>query len=311
MRSLVQKAKYAAETGVLLAGIFVGGTSISDLIVYSNRFTPSQPNLEQALASSEFVFISPEQQEIYEKYNVIVTNNPFNVPRDIIISHRFLVDVISDTEFAYRTRLLKTEIQNYNPDFIRKTGLHYVFIGDNIILFHPGDEIKKDSSGKLSVDNGEEYGGIIQNRLDYCTLHFIPFLSSTSVIYLSWPNEFHHELYHLMDSNFSCRLNLSEWPKGGDIELTEKKTENKNDLEKKVLAQGYLTQYSGVDEGEDKANIFALLVSERFDSDLFKITGKSLKEDGLVSLRETFPIVGRKMDWMGEYIKQLYEYLSS
>lgn len=176
------------------------------------------------------VFLKSTSNYSHEKQEIGCTTNK--------LDNNFIIDIIS------------SEIDIYPSSFLQSSGLKFVMICDKI-LYGPS---KKEGPEGVAPSHYDQTLGVFFLSAEKIKKQISA--RGTSVI----KHVFHHEYYHIIDSALTKGVLDQEWVKINKFSYSKKKL--KANLTKMLNnKKGFISQYAMNNEFEDKAEVFAYLIT--------------------------------------------------
>ena len=160
------------------------------------------------------------------------------------------------TPFKQLIHLLKKEIDIYPIEFMNNSGLKFIMICEELTL--EGNKVAGIAPGHYDQSPG----------VFYISVNF--FLSSANGLIDTRKNPrvksllrhvFHHEFYHIIDSQLTNVIIDNQWKKINKIEYSSVFNYS-GDLNLDNSINGFVTQYARNNQNEDKAELFAMLITK-------------------------------------------------
>lgn len=145
---------------------------------------------------------------------------------------------------------LVKEIEIYPSSFIKNSGLKYVMICEKI-----EDEELGFEPGGLAPGHVDQSPGVFYLNLSVLNKYKNPKVKKETVKFL-----FHHEYYHIIDSSLSLMQLDEKWEKINKVAYTNEPMLDGWGIDTSV--EGFISQYARNNSAEDKAELFAFMISE-------------------------------------------------
>ena len=162
------------------------------------------------------------------------------------------------TPFKQLIHLLKKEIDIYPIEFINNSGLKFIMICEELTL--EGNKVAGIAPGHYDQSPGVFY--ISANKLK--EVRNDPRVKSLL------RHVFHHEFYHIIDSQLTNVIIDNQWEKINKIEYSSVNISGDLNLDNSI--NGFVTQYARNNQNEDKAELFAMLITK--NSEVKKLLNK-------------------------------------
>ena len=145
---------------------------------------------------------------------------------------------------------LVKEIEIYPSSFIKNSGLKYVMICEKI-----EDEELGFEPGGLAPGHVDQSPGVFYLNLSVLNKYKNPKVKKETVKLL-----FHHEYYHIIDSSLSLMQLDQKWEKLNKVAYTNEPMLDGWGIDTSV--EGFISQYARNNSAEDKAELFAFMISD-------------------------------------------------
>ena len=152
------------------------------------------------------------------------------------------------TPFKQLIYLLKKEIDVYPIEFINNSGLKFIMICDELTL------------------NDSEVIGVAPGHYDqspgvfYLSANELKDVKNNPRVKSMLKHVFHHEFYHIIDAQLTNVIIDNQWEKINKQNYS--KVELSGDLNLDNSINGFVTQYARNNQNEDKAELFAMLITK-------------------------------------------------
>jgi succinate dehydrogenase flavin-adding protein (antitoxin of CptAB toxin-antitoxin module) len=155
------------------------------------------------------------------------------------------------TPFKQLIYLIKKEIDVYPIEFINNSGLKFVMICETLIL---------NESQVVGVAPGhyDQSPGVF-----YISANQLKDVKNNPKVQSMLKHVFHHEFYHIIDSQLTNVIIDNQWEKINKIEYSS--VDISGDLNLDNSINGFVTQYARNNQNEDKAELFAMLMTKNSD----------------------------------------------
>ena len=183
------------------------------------------------------------------------------------------------------------EIEIYPLSFIKNSGLKYVMICEKI-----EDEELGFEPGGLAPGHVDQSPGVFYLNLSVLNKYKNPKVKKETVKLL-----FHHEYYHIIDSSLSLMQLDEKWEKINKVPYTNEPMLDGWGIDTSV--EGFISQYARNNAAEDKAELFAFMIS---DHKKFK---KTLSNDEVL-LKKTKLMISRLKEISPEINKDFWKKLN-
>ena len=162
------------------------------------------------------------------------------------------------TPFKQLIYLIKKEIDVYPIEFINNSGLKFIMICETLIL---------NESQVVGVAPGhyDQSPGVF-----YISANHLKDVKNNPKVQSMLKHVFHHEFYHIIDSQLTNVIIDNQWEKINKIEYSS--VDISGDLNLDNSINGFVTQYARNNQNEDKAELFAMLMTK--NSDVKKLLNK-------------------------------------
>ena len=152
------------------------------------------------------------------------------------------------TPFKQLIYLIKKEIDVYPIEFINNSGLKFVMICETLIL---------NESQVVGVAPGhyDQSPGVF-----YISVNKLKNGKNDPRVQSMLRHVFHHEFYHIIDSQLTNVIIDNQWEKINKNKYSD--TEISGDLNLDNSINGFITQYARNNQSEDKAELFAMLITK-------------------------------------------------
>ena len=159
------------------------------------------------------------------------------------------------TKSNYRDTIsyLIKEIQIYPSNFLKNSGLKYVMICEKI-----EDEQLGFEPGGLAPGHVDQSPGVFYLNLSSLNKHKNPKYKKENVSFL-----FHHEFYHIIDASLSLMQLDEKWEKINEVAYTNEPMLDGWGIDTSV--KGFISQYARNNSAEDKAELFAFMITKHND----------------------------------------------
>ena len=156
------------------------------------------------------------------------------------------------TKSNYRDTIayLVKEIEIYPASFLQNSGLKYVMICEKI-----EDEGLGFEPGGLAPGHVDQSPGVFYLNLSVLNKQKNPKIKKETVKLL-----FHHEYYHIIDSSLSLMQLDEKWEKINLVPYTNEPMLDGWGIDTSV--EGFISQYARNNPAEDKAELFAFMISD-------------------------------------------------
>tara|TARA_B110000444_G_scaffold91203_1_gene86162 strand:+ start:484 stop:1524 length:1041 start_codon:yes stop_codon:yes gene_type:complete len=144
--------------------------------------------------------------------------------------------------------LLKEEINIYPIEFIKNSGLKFIMICEELIL------------------NDSKVAGVAPGHYDqspgvfYISANKLKEVKNNPRVKSMLKHVFHHEFYHIIDSQLTNVIIDNQWEKINKHNYS--KVELSGDLNLDNSINGFVTKYARNNQNEDKAELFAMLITK-------------------------------------------------
>ena len=152
------------------------------------------------------------------------------------------------TPFKQLIYLIKKEIDVYPIEFINNSGLKFIMICDELTL------------------NDSEVIGVAPGHYDqspgvfYLSANELKDVKNNPRVKSMLKHVFHHEFYHIIDAQLTNVIIDNQWEKINKQNYS--KVELSGDLNLDNSINGFVTQYARNNQNEDKAELFAMLITK-------------------------------------------------
>ena len=155
------------------------------------------------------------------------------------------------TPFKQLIFLIKKEIDVYPIEFINNSGLKFIMICETLIL---------NESQVVGVAPGhyDQSPGVF-----YISANQLKDVKNNPKVQSMLKHVFHHEFYHIIDSQLTNVIIDNQWEKINKIEYSS--VDISGDLNLDNSINGFVTQYARNNQNEDKAELFAMLMTKNSD----------------------------------------------
>ena len=162
------------------------------------------------------------------------------------------------TPFKQLIYLIKKEIDVYPIEFINNSGLKFIMICETLIL---------NESQVVGVAPGhyDQSPGVF-----YISVNELKNAKNDPRVQSMLRHVFHHEFYHIIDSQLTNVIIDNQWEKINKNKYS--KVEISGDLNLDSSINGFITQYARNNQNEDKAELFAMLITK--NSEVKKLLNK-------------------------------------
>ena len=162
------------------------------------------------------------------------------------------------TPFEQLIFLIKKEIDVYPIEFINNSGLKFIMICETLIL---------NESQVVGVAPGhyDQSPGVF-----YISVNELKNAKNDPRVQSMLRHVFHHEFYHIIDSQLTNVIIDNQWEKINKNKYS--KVEISGDLNLDSSINGFITQYARNNQNEDKAELFAMLITK--NSEVKKLLNK-------------------------------------
>ena len=152
------------------------------------------------------------------------------------------------TPFKQLIYLIKKEIDVYPIEFINNSGLKFIMICETLIL---------NESQVVGVAPGhyDQSPGVF-----YISAKLLKDGRNNHRVKSMLKHVFHHEFYHIIDSQLTNVIIDNQWEKINKNKYSD--TEISGDLNLDNSINGFITQYAKNNQNEDKAELFAMLITK-------------------------------------------------
>ena len=156
------------------------------------------------------------------------------------------------TKSNYRDTIsyLIKEIELYPLSFLKNSGLKYVMICEKIEDQQLGFE-----PGGLAPGHVDQSPGVFYLNLSLLNKNKDLKFKKETVSFL-----FHHEFYHIIDSSLSLMQFDERWEKINEVNYTNKPMLGGWGIDTSI--RGFISQYARNNSAEDKAEIFAFMITK-------------------------------------------------
>ena len=208
-------------------------------------------------------FISSKKVYSTKGIDILIANKDFKNKKDFSCTK-------SKSNFKDILNILRKEIEIYPVSFLKKSGLKYVMICE-----------------KLS-DRGEDPVGLAPSHFDqspgvfYVNISAIKSFNKEKVGVIK--HVFHHEFYHVIDAELTKLYVDDEWNKLNKQNYSDELLVDRNVIDNSV--KGYISKYARNNLAEDKAELFAFMISQH------KAFKKTLAKDEIL-LKKTKLMISR------------------
>ena len=144
--------------------------------------------------------------------------------------------------------LLKKEIDIYPNEFINNSGLKFIMICDDLTL------------------NGSKVVGVAPGHYDqspgvfYISVNKLKNVKNNPRTKSMMRHVFHHEFYHIIDSQLTNVIIDNEWKKINKNNYSDVEISGELNLDNSI--NGFITKYARNNQNEDKAELFAMLITK-------------------------------------------------
>ena len=158
--------------------------------------------------------------------------------------------------------LLKEEINIYPIEFIKNSGLKFIMICEELIL------------------NDSKVAGVAPGHYDqspgvfYISANKLKEVKNNPRVKSMLKHVFHHEFYHIIDSQLTNVIIDNQWEKINKHNYS--KVELSGDLNLDNSINGFVTKYARNNQNEDKAELFAMLITKHSEVKKLLIEDKIL-----------------------------------
>ena len=152
------------------------------------------------------------------------------------------------TPFKQLIYLIKKEIDVYPIEFINNSGLKFIMICEELTL------------------NGNKVTGVAPGHYDqspgvfYISAKELKDAKNNPRVKSMLKHVFHHEFYHIIDAQLTNVIIDNQWEKINKNKYS--KVEISGDLNLDNSINGFITQYARNNQNEDKAELFAMLITK-------------------------------------------------
>ena len=152
------------------------------------------------------------------------------------------------TPFKQLIYLIKKEIDVYPIEFINNSGLKFIMICETLIL---------NESQVVGVAPGhyDQSPGVF-----YISANQLKDVKNNPKVQSMLKHVFHHEFYHIIDSQLTNVIIDNQWEKINKNKYSN--IEISGDLNLDNSINGFITQYARNNQNEDKAELFAMLITK-------------------------------------------------
>ena len=152
------------------------------------------------------------------------------------------------TSFKQLIYLIKKEIDVYPIDFMNNSGLKFIMICETLTL---------NESQVVGVAPGhyDQSPGVF-----YISVNELKNSKNDPKVKSMLRHVFHHEFYHIIDSQLTNVIIDNQWEKINKNKYSN--TEISGDLNLDNSMNGFITQYAKNNQNEDKAELFAMLITK-------------------------------------------------
>ena len=152
------------------------------------------------------------------------------------------------TPFKQLIYLIKKEIDVYPIDFMNNSGLKFIMICETLTL---------NESQVVGVAPGhyDQSPGVF-----YISVNELKNSKNDPKVKSMLRHVFHHEFYHIIDSQLTNVIIDNQWEKINKNKYSN--TEISGDLNLDNSMNGFITQYAKNNQNEDKAELFAMLITK-------------------------------------------------
>ena len=152
------------------------------------------------------------------------------------------------TPFKQLIFLIKKEIDIYPIEFINNSGLKFIMICEELTL---GDN----EVAGLAPGHYDQSPGVF-----YISANQLKDVKNNPRVQSMLRHVFHHEFYHIIDSQLTNVIIDNQWEKINKIEYSS--VDISGDLNLDNSINGFVTQYARNNQNEDKAELFAMLITK-------------------------------------------------
>jgi hypothetical protein len=200
----------------------------------------------------------------YNSANKLLDVGLYEVPSLVVEKHRGIVFLKSTSNYFHKdigcttnqldhsfvVDMISSEINIYPSSFLNKSGLKFVMICDKI-LYGPS---KSEGPEGMAPSHYDQSPGVFFLSLEKIKKQINS--GQANVI----KHVFHHELYHIIDSTLTKAVLDEEWVKTNKFPYSQKKLKANF---KEILndKKGFASKYAMNNEFEDKAEVFAYLIT--------------------------------------------------
>ena len=162
------------------------------------------------------------------------------------------------TPFKKLIYLIKKEIDIYPIEFIKNSGLKFIMICEELTL------------------NGSKVAGIALGHYDqspgvfYISANKLKDVKNDPRVKSLLRHVFHHEFYHIIDSQLTNVIIDNQWEKINKNKYSS--VDISGDLNLNNSTNGFITRYARNNQNEDKAELFAMLITK--NSEVKKLLNK-------------------------------------
>ena len=152
------------------------------------------------------------------------------------------------TPFKQLIFLIKKEIDIYPIEFMNNSGLKFIMICEELTL--EGNKVAGIAPGHYDQSPGVFF--ISANQLKD--------VKNNPRTKSMLKHVFHHEFYHIIDSQLTNVIIDNQWEKINKIEYSSVNISGDLNLDNSI--NGFVTQYARNNQNEDKAELFAMLITK-------------------------------------------------
>ena len=152
------------------------------------------------------------------------------------------------TSFKQLIYLIKKEIDVYPIDFMNNSGLKFIMICETLTL---------NESQVVGVAPGhyDQSPGVF-----YISVNELKNSKNDPKVKSMLRHVFHHEFYHIIDSQLTNVIIDNQWKKINKNKYSNTKISGDLNLDNSM--NGFITQYAKNNQNEDKAELFAMLITK-------------------------------------------------
>ena len=205
-----------------------------------NRYAKYDSSNKSVKILDEYIFVN----KVKTIKNVIILEANEN-----FISKREFSCSKNDSDYREILDFIIKEIKIYPISFLDKSGLKFILLCDKI------------------TDGGVNPVGIAPGHYDKTPGVFFVNISEINSHKENKKNVlrhvFHHEFYHIIDTTLTTILIDSQWDRINNQEYSKDLIVDSNRIDNTV--KGYISKYSRNSAAEDKAELFAFMISQHKD----------------------------------------------